>query len=267
MKKDALIIAIFLFLAYPLIVVAAHYSQSYMIFRSRGPFVSPPGRLHIFEVILFTHDGERLNAWWLQTMQAKKTVLYFQENGANISFRPSRLNTFHRMGVNGLLIDYRGYGKSTGRIKKERDIYTDGVTAWNYLTIERKIDPRDIIVWGRSLGGGVATEIAQHRQIAALVLESSFNSLDDIARRKYWYLPTKLLLKFHFDNGGKLKNIVAPVIIIHSVEDDYIPFAQAIKLFDSAPDPKYLIKTMGSHLDLFESQNEALSRLMGYLSL
>ena len=177
------------------------------------------------------------------------------------------MNTFHKMGVNELLVDYRGYGKSTGRIKKEQDIYIDGLTAWNFLTIEKKVDPKDIIIWGRSLGGGVATEIAQFKNIAGLVLESSFYSLDEIARRKYWFLPTKLLLKFHFDSGRKLKHVIAPIKIIHSVEDDYIPFSQATKLFDFSPDPKYLLKTTGSHLELFEHQNAALSKLMGYLCL
>jgi fermentation-respiration switch protein FrsA (DUF1100 family) len=80
-------------------------------------------------------------------------------------------------------------------------------------------------------------------------------------------MPTKWLLKFHFSNGDKLKNITAPTVIIHSVEDDYIPFSQATRLFDSAAEPKHMLKTGGSHLDLFDSRNAALSRLMGYLSL
>jgi pimeloyl-ACP methyl ester carboxylesterase len=99
------------------------------------------------------------------------------------------------MGVNSLIIDYRGYGKSTGRINDEEDIYTDGLTAWNYLTVEKGIDPKDIIIWGRSLGGGVAAEIARFKNIAALVLESTFNSLDEIAKRQYWFLPTTSVME------------------------------------------------------------------------
>ncbi len=114
MKRDITIVLVFTLVAYPLIVVAAHYTQSYVIFQSRGASTAPPKNLDIDEVELATPDGERLYAWWLRTPHADKTVLYFQENGTNISHRTSRLNTFQKLGVNGLLIDYRGYGKSTG---------------------------------------------------------------------------------------------------------------------------------------------------------
>jgi len=267
MKKDATIILIFVLVAYTLVVVSVHFTQGYVIFRSGGASNAPPNHLDINEEVLTTFDGERLYAWWLRTEHAKKTILYFQENGTNISHRISRLNTFKTMGVNGLLIDYRGYGKSTGRIHQEHHIYTDGLTAWNFLTTDKGIDPEDIIIWGRSLGGGVAAEVAQFKKIAALVLESTFYSLDEVARRQYWFLPTTRLLKFHFDNGRKLKNITAPVVIIHSMEDNYIPFMQASKLFDSASDPKFMLKTTGSHWDTFDDQKTVLSTLMGYLAL
>ena len=267
MKKDTTIIFIFFLIAYPLLVASAHFTQSYVIFQSRGVSTNPPKHLDVTEMVLITSDGERLNAWWQQAKNAKRTILYFQANGTNISHKISRMNTFFKMGVNALLIDYRGYGKSTGRIKKERDIYTDALTAWDFLTVQKKIAPEDIIIWGRSLGGGVAAEIAQFKDIAALVLESTFYSLDEIASRQYWFLPTKWLLRFHFANGDKLKNISAPTVIIHSVEDKYIPFSQATRLFDSAAGPKLILKTSGSHLDLFDSQSTALSKLMAYLSL
>ncbi len=267
MKKDITISILFVLLAYPMVVWAAHYTQSYAIFQSGGASYAPPKGLDIDEVMLTTPDGERLHGWWLQTTKAKKTVLFFQSNGTNISHKTHRLNTLVKMGVNGLLIDYRGYGKSSGRIKREQHIYTDGLTAWNYLILEKRIHPEDIIIWGRSLGGAVSAEIAQFKNIAALVLESTFYSLDEIARRQYWFLPTSRLLKFHFQSGRKLKYINAPVIIIHSVEDDYIPFHQAGKLFDSASDPKFLLKTTGSHLETFDGHEASLSALMVYLDL
>ena len=252
MRKEIIIIILFGLIAYPVIVVATHYTQSYAIFQSRGASLQPPKRLDIDEVFLPTPDGERLYAWWQQTGVAKKTVLYFQANGTNISHKTFRLETFRKMGVNTLLIDYRGYGRSTGRIKQEQDIYTDGQTAWSYLVREKRIDPNDIIVWGRSLGGAVAAEIAAGKRIAALVLESTFHSLDAMARKQYWFLPTTRLLQFHFETGRKLKNVQAPVVIIHSTEDDYVPFLQARKLFQAAAAPRYLIETNGSHFDSFD---------------
>ena len=171
------------------------------------------------------------------------------------------------MGVDALLIDYRGYGRSTGRVKSERDIYTDGWTALNFLTIEKGIDPNTIIIWGRSLGGGVAAEIAQAGPFAAVVLESTFYSLDDLAGRRYWFLPTGLFLRFHFANGDKIGSIAAPIIIIHSIEDDFIPFSQALVLCAAAPENTYLLRTTGSHLDLFDPHDATVAALMGHLGL
>ncbi len=281
MKRDAVIILVFALVVYAMIVFAVRHTQSYAIFQSRGASWAPPAHLDISEAQLTTPDGERLHAWWLQTRGAEKTVLYCQPNGTNVSHHVSRLNTFQKMGVNGLLFDYRGYGRSTGRISIEQHIYTDALTAWNYLTIEKRIDPESIIVWGRSLGGGVAAEIARCKQIAALVLESTFFSLDEIVRRQYWYLPTERLLRFHFRNGRKLKQVHAPVVIIHSVDDHFIPFDHAAQLFASASNPKFIIRTTGSHLDSFDNQgvafgsrpvrtgdqSDTLSALINYLDL
>lgn len=267
MKKETLIIVVFLLVTYPLVVTAAYLTQHAVIFHSRGASLKPPRHLDIKEMVLHTPDGERLYAWWQKTEKATKTVLYFQENGRNISFRTQRLHTFQKMGVNALLIDYRGYGKSTGKVKKEQDIYIDGLTAWYYLTRDRKIAPKDIIIWGRSLGGGVAAEIAQFKPVSAVILESTFASLGEIARRQYWYFPTQWMLKFHFDNRSKLQNVKSPVVIIHSTEDNYIPFGQATKLFTASPQPKYFIETKGSHYDLFDHQGSALVELMEFLRL
>lgn len=254
MRKEIIAIVGFILVAYPIVVVSAYYSQSHVIFQSRGASLSPPPGLSVDEITLTTPDGERLHAWWLQTAGARKTVLYFQANGTHISHKTFRLATFQKLGVNALLIDYRGYGRSTGRITQEAHIYTDGMTAWNHLVHDKGLAPESIIIWGRSLGGAVAVEIAQHKAIAALILESTFYSLDAIARRQYWFLPTTRLLRFHFENGRKLKQVTAPLVIIHSVDDDYIPFDHSRKLFDAAAHPKWLLKTTGSHLDSFDQR-------------
>jgi fermentation-respiration switch protein FrsA (DUF1100 family) len=267
MRKEIAVLLFCALAAYPLVVLAAYCTQSYVIFQSRGISQAPPPQFNIDERILTTPDGELLHAWWLQTPHAEKTALYFQANGTNISYRPSRLKTFRKMGLNALMIDYRGYGKSTGRIKSEANIYTDGLTAWHFLTTTQEIPPEQIIIWGRSLGGGVATEIARSRNIAALVLESSFFSLDEVARHQFWFLPTSRLLKFHFDNGRKLKDIIAPVVIIHSAEDDYIPFRHAARLFAAAADPKFMLETTGSHLETFDDRAPSVKALMRYLGL
>jgi fermentation-respiration switch protein FrsA (DUF1100 family) len=281
MKRDITAIILFTLIAYLLVIVAVHCTQSHAIFRSGGASYDPPASLDVDPIELATPDGERLHAWWLKTPGAEKTILFFPPNGTNISYHDFRLKTFREMGVNALLVDYRGYGKSSGRIKKEQDIYTDGETAWHYITREIGVLPETIIIWGRSLGGGVATEIARDKKFAALVLESTFFSLDELARKEYWFLPTKKLLKFHFENGQKLKTVNGPVVIIHSANDGYIPFEHATRLFEVAPHPKFIIRTTGTHLDSFDQavvsiasfpvqKNErqiTLNRLVEYLEL
>jgi fermentation-respiration switch protein FrsA (DUF1100 family) len=254
-------------IAYLIIGATIYHTQQHVIFRSGGPWFDPPRHLPVEELFVETADGERLYAWWMETAKAEKTVLFFQGNGRNLTHCARRLTTLRHIGVNALLLDYRGYGRSSGEVKKERDLYADGAAAFEFLVNRKHIRPQDIIVWGRSLGGAVAAEIAQNKPISALVLESTFFSLDHLARQKYWFLPTGLLLKFHFANGDKLKHVEAPVIVIHSVEDGYVPFSQASALFEAANQPKRMIRTTGSHLDLFDLNNDAVASLLECLAL
>jgi fermentation-respiration switch protein FrsA (DUF1100 family) len=266
LKGQARFILAFLIAIYLGVGAGIYLTQTQIIFHSEGPYHIPPKHLDIRELFIATEDGEKLYAWWLHTPGAAKTVLFFQENGRNLSFRKKRWSTFARLGMNALLIDYRGFGKSSGRMEKEQDIYSDGEAAWAYLTQSKKVPPGDIIVWGRSLGGAVATHIAQNKAISALVLESTFASMDAMARRRYWIYPTRLLLKYHFPNVEKIKQVRSPVVIIHSAEDRYIPFHQAAALFEAANDPKAMIRVTGSHFDLFEWDEKALSRLTSCLA-
>ncbi len=241
---------------YILIVIGAYYSQASIIFQTGGLTARPPEAFPIDPVTFETADGIRLNGWWLDTAAPRGTVLYFQGNRQSASEYRRRLRTFTALGVNALIFDYRGYGQSPGRIREEEDIYRDGLAAWSYLCRQRDIAPARLVLWGRSLGGAVAVEVACRREVGALVLESTFNSLADMARHQYGWLPTRHLLRFHFESGAKMGRVQAPLIVIHSPEDRYVPFVQAEKLFHQASSPKVLLKTSGSHLDLFESSPE-----------
>jgi fermentation-respiration switch protein FrsA (DUF1100 family) len=237
---------------YILVLIAVYHTQSAIIFRPGGLTVNPPQEFSIETVSIPTTDGLRLNGWWLPVSGSRRTVLFFQGNRRQASDHTLRLQTLAALGVNALLFDYRGFGQTTGRIGREEDIYRDGRAAWDYLRHERRIPAEDIILWGRSLGGAVAVEVARHQPAGALVLESTFYALDEMARIQYRWLPTRTLLKFHFRNGAKLQDVRAPIIIIHSPVDGFIPFTQGQRLFEAAPEPKVLLATAGHHLELFD---------------
>ncbi|MBC2733294.1 MAG: alpha/beta hydrolase [Desulfobacteraceae bacterium] len=237
---------------YIFVVIAAYHTQSAIIFRPGGLTAHHPPGFLIETVSIATADGLHLTGWWLPKSGTRRTVLFFQGNRHQASDHTLRLKTLTELGVNALLFDYRGFGLTAGRIHSEDDIYRDGQAAWDYLRYERRIPAEDIILWGRSLGGAVAVEVARHRPVGALVLESTFYTLDEMARLHYRWLPTRYLLKFHFRNGAKLQDVRAPIIIIHSPVDGYIPFAQGRRLFEEAPEPKVFLTTEGHHLELFD---------------
>jgi uncharacterized protein len=130
---------------YALVVAAAYITQTNIIFQSLGASVSPPKSYKIEEITFTTSDDVNLYGWWLNTPGAIRTILYCQGNGRNFSSHTQRLKTFTRLGCNALLFDYRGYGKSQGKIKRESDIYLDADAAWEYLTMTRNIVDGDII--------------------------------------------------------------------------------------------------------------------------
>jgi hypothetical protein len=238
--------------AYFLVVIAAYHTQPAIIFGAGGLAASPPSGLPIESVAIPTIDGLRLNGWWLQAPGAQRTVLFFQGNRRRACDHGQRIKTMVAMGVNALFFDYRGFGQTEGRIRREEDLYRDGLAAWNFLIRERRIPAGEIVLWGRSMGGAIAVEIAYRKPAGALVLESTFFALQDMARRHYRWLPTRYLLKFHFRSGEKMPQIHSPVIVIHSPEDGYVPFDQGRRLFMAAAGPKVLMTTTGHHLELFD---------------
>jgi alpha-beta hydrolase superfamily lysophospholipase len=241
---------------YGLLVVGAYLSQASIIFRNGGLTANPPTAFPIEQVTFETADGLRLNGWWLAGPAQAPTVLYFQGSRYGPGDYHRRLRTLTQLEVQALLFDYRGCGQSPGRIREEADIYRDGLAAWDYVRRARAVAPRDLFLWGRSLGGAVAVEVARRRPVGGLILESTFKSLADMGARHYGWLPTRHLLRFRFNNGEKIAQVRAPLIILHSPADRYIPWEQAETLFRQASRPKALVRTFGSHLDLFETSDE-----------
>ncbi|MBI4137465.1 alpha/beta hydrolase [Candidatus Roizmanbacteria bacterium] len=191
------------------------------------------------EISITTEDGETLHSWFLDN-NAELTVLYLHGNGGNISGLTPQFKVFEQLNVNALVFDYRGYGKSTGKITQEQDVYSDAHAAYEFLLSEKKVSPQALVVWGHSLGGAAAVELTRSKLARAVILESTFTSLDELARGDYSYLPSSIILRYHFGNIEKIDQIHLPILIIHGDGDDVIPVLHAERLYEKANEPKTL---------------------------
>lgn len=211
--------------------------------------ISPDAAGLPFETLrIATEDGETLDGWHVPAPDARATLLFFHGNAGNIGHRVEMIALFHSLGLNVLIIDYRGYGRSTGK-PSEAGTYRDAEAAWRYLTETRHVPAGDIVLFGESLGGAVAAQLAQRHAPRALVLYAAFTSLPDMAREFYPYLPTGLLARYRYDTRAALIGLRCPLLILHSKEDEIVPYRQAQQLLAAAPEPKRLVELRGGHND------------------
>lgn len=200
------------------------------------------------DVWLETSDGVRLHAWRFQPEQANAfTILLSHGNGGNISHRLELYDVLLRAGFVVLAYDYRGYGQSAGS-PSEAGTYRDGEAALDWLKAHGTPSER-VIVYGESLGGAVATELATRHALAGVILQSAFTSVPDLGAELFPWLPVRTIGKIQYDNRAKLPNVTAPVLILHSRSDTLIPFHHAERNFEAATAPKRLVEVFGDHND------------------
>lgn len=216
------------------------------------------------EVRLVAEDGERLHGWWIPAPEVPerpppKTVLLFHGNAGNISHRIDTLKIWHQMGWNAFIFDYRGYGLSTGR-PSEAGTHRDARAAWRYLTDERGVPPGKIVLFGRSLGGAVAARLATEVEPMALILESTFTSVPDLGADIYRWLPVRLLSRINYPTVDALRQVRAPVLVIHSPTDEIIPVRHGRALYEAANPPKQFRELVGGHNDGFLLMGKAYQR-------
>lgn len=242
--------------------------QKSVIFYPTKDYAKPPIGFNIEEIFIKTQDGQDLHAWWMDRDADAGTVIFFHGNAGNLTDRSFRMDIFKRLNLNVLMIDYRGYGKSSGKIEKENDLYLDGEAAWMFLTEKKNIDPKNIIIWGRSVGGAVAVYLAQGRDINALVVESSFSSLSSVGERHFPFLPVEQILRFKFKSEDIIQNVKAPILFTHSREDDIIPFEEGKILYERASEPKEFLELPkgGHNTDLVLSYDEYIEGVSNFLS-
>lgn len=196
-----------------------------------------------------TAKGDRIHGWWIRSKQTDakshdKVLLFLHGNGINIGANIAYASRFYQLGFSVLLIDYRGYGRSQGAFPNESRVYQDAATAWNHLVQQRKISPKHIFIYGHSLGGAIAIDLAiKHPEAAGLIVESSFTSIQDVVayRNLFRMFPVNLILTQRFESIKKIPMVKMPVLFIHGMEDSSVPFFMSQKLYAIAPEPKQLI--------------------------
>lgn len=237
---------------YLLLVAAVYLYQPRMLYQPDVPgreLGATPADIGLdYESLdLFTRDGVRLHGWFVPVSgEARGTVLFLHGNAGNISHRLERLAVLHRLGMETLIIDYRGYGLSAGR-PDEPGTYEDADTAWRHLVERHGVVPERLLIFGHSLGGAVATDLASRRPAAALVVEASFRSLPAVAAEHYPWLPVRWLTRYRYPVEQTLPAVGCPVLVVHSPMDDVIPFHHGRALFRAARSPKAFLQIEGDH--------------------
>ncbi|MGE5761125.1 MAG: alpha/beta hydrolase [Gemmatimonadota bacterium] len=186
-----------------------------------------------------------LHGWWLPSVDASAPVLlYLHGSDLNISANLHRAALFHQLGFSVLIVDYRGYGKSSGDAPSEAGVYEDAETMWDYLIHGRHVDAGRVFIYGHSLGGAIAIELAQrHPDAAGLIVESAFTSIADVAALRFWMFPADWidrLLRERFDSLARIPRVRVPVLFIHGTADVEVPYAMSEQLFAAAREPKWL---------------------------
>ena len=211
--------------------------------------------------MLTTEDGIRLHAWFVAADAPRGTLLFSHGNAGNISHRLDSISLFHSLGLDILIFDYRGFGESEGK-PSEKGTYLDVKAAWDYLLEERMISPEEIIIFGRSLGAAIAVDLASQHPSAGVILESAFTSVPDMAASLYPWLPVRLLSRYRYNSLDMIARITSPLLVVHSREDDIIPFAHGEKLFAHANEPKQFLELRGGHNDGYHASRKSYMKSM-----
>ena len=223
------------------------FQRRFVYFPSRGLWQTPSDAGMAYEDLrIETSDRVALHAWFVPAEPAKGVIVFCHGNAGNISHRVDTLRIFHDLGYSTLIFDYRGYGESKGS-PTEAGTYRDADAVWRYLTDERGVSPGKIVLFGRSLGGAVAAWLAQERTPGALILESSFNSFVDMGSAIYWFLPVRLLARFKYDTAAYAQKAGCPTLVVHSSQDDIIPYRLGRRLYEALPEPKEFFDIRGDH--------------------
>ena len=238
-KNFFLSITIVILLIYLSVLIYLFFFQRNLLYNpNENNYSGDKLKVDIEEVQIKTSDNINLLGWFhKKDLNKFKTIVYFHGNAGKLENRIHKLNHFKDMDINFLIISWRGFSENSGK-PTEQGLYKDGKSAIDWLK-NMGLDDKDIILYGESLGTGIAIEIAQNKNFAGLILETPFTSMIDAAKNVYPYIPVGLLLKDRYENDKKIKNINIPLLVMHGEEDQIIPYKMGKKIYEIANKPKY----------------------------
>lgn len=252
-KKHVMDSLLGLVLLYLGVLLMLYFIQRHMMYFPdvTRPVPSVYGVADMIVIDVGTADGLTLQGWYKAPAAGRPIIVLFHGNGGNIGGRNFKARQFINQGYGFLLAEYRGYGGNRGS-PSEQGFYTDARAYLAWL-VKQGIAPAQTVLYGESIGTGVAVEMASETSgYKALVLESPFASMVEMARKQYFFIPVDLLLKDRYDNFSKIKSVKIPLLVLHGAVDPVVPYSQGKKLFDAANEPKKM-ETFphGGHVDLY----------------
>jgi pimeloyl-ACP methyl ester carboxylesterase len=246
-------------------IARARFQHGHLFAPTRYPSGDwDPGRhgLPFRDVWLASEDGTRLHGWWFETPRSRATVLYCHGNAGSIGDRIEIFANLRRLRVNVFAFDYRGFGKSDGK-PSEQGLFADARAAVDYVTGELGVDPTQLLLFGHSLGGAVAIDAAHNRQVAGLVVQSSFTDIASMARHLYTHYVMHWIARNQFRSIDKVPEITCPKLFIHGDCDDAIPIEMGRQLYAAAAGPKAWFPVKGAqHNDLYVQGGKAYFRVL-----
>jgi uncharacterized protein len=246
--KLAAVIVIVLYLGMAAIL---YFTQRSMMYFPDRAHTSPAqaGLSEAQEVELKAADGEYSHAWHIAPRQGRPVILYFHGNGGALHYRVERFRMLAREGIGLVALEYRGYGGNTGA-PSEAGLIADAEAAYAFAAA--RYPAKQIVLWGESLGTGVAVALATRKPVGRVILEAPFTSTVAVAASRYWYLPVGLLMKDQFRSDELIGRVTAPVLILHGARDQVVPFAMGERMFELTTAPnKHIVRFLdGDHQDL-----------------
>jgi uncharacterized protein len=257
-------IAAIAFCLYIGLTAVVYFSQRSLMYFPDTAHTTPAaaGLPQAEEVALTTADGAHIHVWHVAPQDNKPVVLYFHGNGGSLRYRVARFSKLIGAGIGIVAVEYRGYGGDDGA-PSEQGLIADAEAGYAYAAAH--YPPQQIVVWGESLGSGVAVALAAEKPVGRVILEAPFTSALAVGEHRYWYLPVRLLMKDQFRSDERIAKVTAPLLILHGVQDRTVPYAMGEQLFELANQPKHLVRFLdGGHEDL--DQNGALDAVARFLA-